>query len=74
MEFYQVMLKNTLSIAAATIAVVASTSLPAAAVGGLPGQTQSVPEPATILGTLAVGSMGLLATKKKTAVSNEEQK
>ncbi|MEB3343476.1 PEP-CTERM sorting domain-containing protein [Okeania sp.] len=67
------MFKNTLSLAAATIAVVASTSLPAAAVGGLPAPV-SVPEPTTILGTLVVGGIGLLTTKKNAAVSNKEQK
>ena len=72
------MLKNTLSVAAATIAVIASASLPAAATfGNLGNQANSparVPEPSTILGTLVVGGIGLISTKKKDAQSNEEQK
>lgn len=74
MEFYLAMLKNTLFAAAATITIVASSSLPAAASGGLPGASVSVPEPSTILGTLVVSGIGLLTTKKKGAESNEEQK
>ncbi|MEM1172948.1 MAG: PEP-CTERM sorting domain-containing protein [Cyanobacteria bacterium P01_H01_bin.35] len=74
------MLKNTLSTAAATIAIVASASLPAAATSDLTDLIGSaepparVPEPSTILGTLAVGGIGLLTAKKKGAQSNEEQK
>nr|WP_293098002.1 PEP-CTERM sorting domain-containing protein [Okeania sp. SIO2F4] len=73
------MLKNTLSVAAATIAVIASASLPAAAtgLGDILGQANTparVPEPSTILGTLVVGGIGLISTKKKDAQSNEEQK
>ncbi len=74
------MLKNTLSVAAATIAVIASVSLPAAAVIDLDEVINSadtparVPEPSTILGTLVVGGIGLISTKKKAAQSNEEQK
>ncbi len=72
------MLKNTLSVAAATIAVIASASLPAAAsIGSLTGTANTparVPEPSTILGTLVVGGIGLISTKKKAAQSNEEQK
>lgn len=70
------MLKNTLFVAAAAIAVVASFSAPASATGGLPGTTTpvSVPEPSTLLGTLVVGGIGLMSTKKKGAQSNQEQK
>ncbi|MDY7008586.1 MAG: PEP-CTERM sorting domain-containing protein [Cyanobacteriota bacterium] len=67
------MLKNTLLTVAATIAVVASSSLPAAAVNCPPGQVPDadgfgcvdapikVPEPTSILGILAVG--GLIGKK-----------
>ncbi len=75
------MLKNILSVAAATIAIVASASLPAAAFLDLEGTIGSadtpkarVPEPSTILGTLVVGGIGLISTKKKSAESNEDQK
>jgi len=74
------MLKNTLSVAAATVATIASLSLPAAATGGSilaqindPEPTR-VPEPSTILGSLVVGGIGLIGTKKKGSQSNEEQK
>ncbi|MDJ0705481.1 MAG: PEP-CTERM sorting domain-containing protein [Leptolyngbyaceae cyanobacterium MO_188.B28] len=59
------MLKNTLFAAGAAIAVIATASLPASATGGLPTKStnpQPVPEPITILGTLAVGG-GFVAKK-----------
>lgn len=74
MEFSQIMLKNTLSVAAATIAVIASVSLPAAAVPTCSPaaaaaslctpdpEPEKVPEPTTILGLLSVG--GVMAAKK----------
>lgn len=67
------MLKNTLFVAAATISVIASSSLPASAVddcpaGQVPGDfggcvdgPVSIPEPSSILGILAVG--GLIGKK-----------
>ena len=68
------MLKNTLLAAGAAIAVIASVSLPAAATGGLPMSSpdpQGVPEPTTVLGSLAIGG-GLIA--KKIAGSKQAEK
>ncbi len=69
MEFYQIMLKNTLFVVASTIAVVTSASLPASAtptcIAGLPGcgpEPVRVPEPTTVLGLLSVGA-GMAAKK-----------
>ncbi|NEP80102.1 MAG: PEP-CTERM sorting domain-containing protein [Okeania sp. SIO3B3] len=73
MELYLAMLKKTLFAAAATITVVVSSSLPAAAVNCPDGQVPNadgfgcvdapieVPEPTSILGILAVG--GLIGKK-----------
>lgn len=75
MECYLIMLKNTLFVVASAIAIVGSASLPAAAFGsgnladGANNPTE-VPEPSTILGTMVVGGIGLLSSKK----SNQEQK
>ena len=58
------MLKNILFATGAAIAIIASASLPASATGGLPQSSdpQSVPEPMTVLGSLAVGG-GFVAKK-----------
>ncbi len=66
MEFYSIMLKNTLSVAAATIAIVASASLPALASVDSTDDfaTESIPEPTTVLGLMTFAG-GALLTKKR---------
>jgi hypothetical protein len=68
------MLKSTLLAASAAIAIVAAAS-PASAFTTFPGPnqppTQKVPEPATILGTIAVG--GALLAQKKMAAKKAEK-
>lgn len=72
------MLKNTLFAAATTLTVIGS-SLPAFAFGSVDlgeaaNPPQEIPEPSMILGSLVVGGLGLMASKKKGVKSNEEQK
>ena len=66
------MLKNTLLAAGAAIAIIGSASLPASATGGLPQSSdpQPVPEPMTVLGSLAVGG-GFVAKKIAGARKNK---
>ena len=59
------MLKNTLSVAAATIAIVASASLPALAiVDNEEDLVTEIPEPTTVLGLMTFAG-GALLTKKR---------
>lgn len=76
------MLKNSLLAAGAAIAVIASSSMPASAVGCPSGQipnpsgfgcvdVEPVPEPLTILGSVAVG--GALLGKKVLGSKNADK-
>ena len=69
------MLKNTLFAAGAAIALIASSSLPASAVGGgrdfsNHNNPEPVPEPVTVLGSILVG--GSFLAKKLTDKKHEE--